>query len=33
MANLKEKIEAEYENIEHVLNEMPSYTQLPNLSI
>ncbi|MGP8328763.1 MAG: hypothetical protein ACT6FF_00380 [Methanosarcinaceae archaeon] len=33
MANLKEKIEAEYENIEQTLNEIPVYTQLPNLSI
>lgn len=33
MANLKEKIEAEYENIEQALNEMPIHTQLPNLSI
>ena len=33
MANLKEKVEAEFENIEQLLNEMPGYTQLPNLSI
>jgi len=33
MANLKEKVESEYENIEQVLNEMPLYTQLPKLSI
>lgn len=33
MANLKEKAEAEFENIEQALNEMPAYTQLPNLSI
>jgi len=33
MANLKEKVEAEFENIEHTLNEMPAYTQLSNLSI
>ena len=33
MANLKEKVEAEFENIEQALNEIPAYTQLPNLSI
>ena len=33
MANLKEKLNAEFENIEQALNEIPVYTQLPNLSI
>jgi hypothetical protein len=33
MANLKAKVQAESENIEQTLNEMPAYIQLPNLSI
>ena len=31
MADLKDKIEAEYENIERLINELPSYDRLPFL--
>ena len=31
MANLRLKVEAEYENIEKVLNKMPAVNRLPSL--
>ncbi len=33
MAELKEKIEAEFENIDLILKEMPKYNLLPDLSV